>query len=201
MTSTGSPQVTSVTAEIGSTALGTFPVTASTGTPGAGSTQTGTAPVSVRVPDSLSGPQRLTLTASPGGTTIVISLTVTAAAPVVTGGDLAITVGAPTRDHQAGGYVMAVTVRNSGPGTVANVRTSLTSTGTVVLAGAPGGTVSHGTATFVTPSLAAGASVTYSVLLSRSGVFGVGLVVGSVRPLRDDPTPLDNTSARLVLLR
>lgn len=201
LTSTGSPQVTSVTAEIGSTALGTFPVTASTGTPGAGSTQTGTAPVSVRVPDSLSGPQRLTLTAAPGGTTIVISLAVTAAAPVVTGGDLAITMGAPTRDDRAGAYVLAVTVRNSGPGTVANVRTSLTSAGTVVLAGAPGGTVSHGTATFVTPSLAAGASVTYSVLLSRSGLFGVGLVVGLVTPLRDDPTPLDNTGARLVLLR
>ena len=200
LTSLGSPRVTTVHAAIGGTALGDFPMVNSTGTPGVGSTQTGTASISVTVPAGLSGAQVLTLTANTGST-VTIPLAVTAATPVANHADLSVSIGAPVRDPKTSSTSVTVTVRNAGPGAVANVRTSVTSKGTVVLTGAPGGTLAGGVATFVTPSLAAGATATYTVAVAKSGSLGIGLLLGTVTPVQGDPRPLNNTAFRVAVVR
>ncbi|SOD74225.1 5'-nucleotidase [Jatrophihabitans sp. GAS493] len=66
LTSLGSPANTSLSAAIGASSLGSFPVSA------------GATSVSVKIPDSISGAQTLTLTAAPSGTVVTIPLSITA---------------------------------------------------------------------------------------------------------------------------
>jgi len=119
LTSLGSPTNTTVRAAIGNTELGSFTVT------------DGAATIQVTVPAGVSGPQTLTLTASPSTTTVSIPLTVTPSTPPAapTGGVTVVPGSA-----EAGGVVGALvygwapnttlTVSLDGTGATSTVRTN-----------------------------------------------------------------------------
>ena len=196
LTSLGAPEVTEVTASIGDAELGTFPVTPSEDTPGAGNDQTGTATVSVTVPDGLTGPQTLTLTAA-GGTTVSIPLTVTQAAPVEADLGIAISGATGLGDGRA---TVTVTVTNAGPGTAAPASASLDVYGTVRVVDGGEGTVAGGRVTFATPELAAGASATFPVTVAKRGFLGFGLLVGQLSGATDDPNGSNDRAVRFALI-
>ncbi len=197
LTSLGSPEVTSVVASVGDQVLGSFPVTASTGAPGAGTTQTGTASVSVTVPAGLSGAQVLTLSAA-GGTSVRIPLTVTAAAPKTA--DLALTASLPS---QTAGDKVTFTVTNKGPATSVpkTVRVDVYSNGSLRIIDGGGGKVSGRTVVIPVPALAVGAAATTTITLAKRGRVGLGVVIGYITDSERDPVRANNAALTFAYVR
>lgn len=199
LTSLGSPEVTAVRAAIGDAILGDFPVTPSTGTPGAGNIQTGTASVSVTIPSGLSGAQVLILTAA-GGTTVRIPLTVTPATPPSSDkADLALSTTSVTTGR--GTATVTFTLTNNGPGTAAVSTVQADAYGTLRVTGGGGdvtGTVKGNTVSFAAPVLKPGQSVRVSIEVAKRGFLGLGVVTARISASGPDPVPWNNATLAFV---
>lgn len=201
LTSLGSPQVTTVRAAIGDVVLGDFPVTPSTGTPGAGNVQTGTAAVNVTIPSGLSGAQVLTLTAA-GGTTVRIPLTVTPATPPPAAkADLALSTTGVT--HGRGTGTVTFTLTNNGPGTAAASSVRADAFGTLRVTGGGGdakGEVKGGAVSFAAPALKPGQSVRVTVEVAKRGFLGLGFVTARITASGPDPVRWNNATLAFVFI-
>ncbi|MEO6881771.1 MAG: ExeM/NucH family extracellular endonuclease [Mycobacteriaceae bacterium] len=196
LTSLGSPEVTSVRAAIGSAVLGSFPVTPSTGTPGSGNTQTGTAAVSVTIPSGLSGAQVLTLSAA-GGTTVSIPLTV-APAPSAKA-DLALSTSSVKTGR--GTATVTFTLTNNGPGTAAASTVQADAYGSLRVTGGGGdvkASVQGNTVSFAAPGLERGQSVRVTVEVAKRGFLGLGFVTARITASGPDPVPWNNATLAFV---
>ncbi len=202
LTSLGSPEVKNVRAAIGDAVLGDFPVTPSTGTPGAGNTQTGTAAVSVTIPSGLSGAQVLTLTAA-GGTTVSIRLTVTPGTPPPAAkADLALSTTGVT--HGRGTGTVTFTLTNNGPGTAAASTVQADVYGSLRVTGAGTGEVTGdvkgNTVSFAAPVLKPGQSVRVTVEVAKRGFLGLGFVTARITHSGPDPVRWNNATLAFVFI-
>ena len=196
LTSLGAPEFSTVEAFLGDTSLGTFPVTESAGTPGAGNVQTGTANVSVTIPAAVAGEQDLTLRAA-GGTTATIPLQVGAATGV--GADLALRI-SPPANGGGGSRTFTVTVTNNGPAAAAPSRLDLAALGVVEVSAAELGTVERNRVSFALPAVASGDSLTRTVSVTKTAPIGFGVLAGVLTRVAGDPVLLNNIAVRGALI-
>src|SRR5205823_4135151 len=97
-----------------------------------------------------------------------------------------------------GTVTATITVTNRGPDAATSVLTSVVVARGLTVTAAPGGTVRNGVVVYARPSLASGASVTYTLTL-RAGNSATtsGLAVGTVSAVRD-PAPLSNIAGSAI---
>ncbi|MET0189213.1 MAG: hypothetical protein ABW212_09460, partial [Pseudonocardia sediminis] len=155
----GAPVSFAVTS--GSAAFGSSTTaTATTGTNGAAVSPALTA-------GSTAGP--VTVTATSGTLTTTYALTVTPApAPVPARADLSAALTAPSTATPGKTFTATLTVRNAGPSAAASVASGITVPKGLRITGAAGGAVTNDgrNVGFLTPSIASGKSVTFTVTVS-----------------------------------
>lgn len=151
--------------------------TAATGT----SNGAGVATSPVLTAGRASGP--VTVTASTGAATPA-TFTETVIATSAARADLQVKVTAPASVARNSTFTATVTVTNAGPNAASSLLTAVTPGSGLTVVTAPGGTIRPGVALYPVPSLASGATLTYTITLKagpkpvvRSGLLAASLSV------------------------
>jgi uncharacterized repeat protein (TIGR01451 family)/uncharacterized protein (TIGR03382 family) len=150
----------------------------------------------VRLPASPPDPFAVTATVTPSSADAADNLTATTTSPVASGGDLQVTVAAPSQIAAGAGATFTVTLTNAGPGTATGVTVSRSATAgsTSLQVSGGGGACSSSGCSLAT--LAPGASQAFSSQVSvPAGFSGSVTVTATVTSATPDPNSANNTAS------
>jgi uncharacterized protein DUF11 len=146
-------------------------------------------------------PGPVTVTATSGTQSTTFTLTVTPpAGPARADLSLAVT-GVPATVAHGNSFTATVTVRNNSSFPTTQVRTAVTAPSGLRITAAPGGMATGSAAAFVAPTLAPGASLTYTVTFAAdAGARGAKTITAVVNSAVTDPNLLNNTDRPVVTI-